>query len=202
MTTNPSVNDKTPQAGEYWVSKDDGSIQYIVGINTKGEAVFETKHGLLWQSDYWDNWYHEPLCTGFDWVKPPAEVWPKYVVKDSWTTEAYIRRDTATVGTIVLRNGTVNERLHYWDKDHESFIESGSWRYVTEFEALARVAVPQLTPFPDKFAAMTAAMREAKEARESNTGMTDAEFRKRMRYYVTEILSIVEGIERDTRDQI
>ena len=62
---------KIPQPGEYWVS-DDGSIIRIVGVKLNGGVIYENQAGFSFQFNSMTNWRHEPRCTGFDWVEPPA----------------------------------------------------------------------------------------------------------------------------------
>ena len=62
---------KTPLPGEYWVS-DDGSLIRIVGVKLNGGVIYENQAGFSFQFNSMTNWRHEPRCTGFDWVEPPA----------------------------------------------------------------------------------------------------------------------------------
>ncbi len=69
--------------------------------------------------------------------KPIAE-WPKYIVNDDWSFTAYLIRDSETSYAAVHVDGT-DEGAKIWDKHCSILIDQGTWRYVTESEALARV---------------------------------------------------------------
>jgi len=68
---------KTPKPGEWWVS---GSslIAYVVGLTLDGDPAWQQKGSRKIMSDemkfFLACFHHEPRCTGFDWVEPPAEV--------------------------------------------------------------------------------------------------------------------------------
>lgn len=61
---------KTPQVGEWWIFDDD--IFYCCGKDTDGDSVFQDDYGSYTASATMTGWHHEPRCTGFDWVEPPA----------------------------------------------------------------------------------------------------------------------------------
>jgi len=78
-------------------------------------------------------------------MKPTAEQWPKYVVNDNWSLTAYLIRDSETSYTAVHVDGT-EEGVKIWDKHCSILIDQGTWRYVTESEALARVKPAEVWP--------------------------------------------------------
>ena len=67
---------KTPEAGEWWVS-DRGVIAYVLGLTLNGDPAWQQKGSRLCLSDkikfFLSCFHHQPRCTGFDWVEPPAE---------------------------------------------------------------------------------------------------------------------------------
>lgn len=71
--------------------------------------------------------------------KPPAEMWPKYVICDTWVLDAYIRRDSATVATGIKMDGKPFRNPYEWSEFEDGLILQGKWRYVTKSEAIDRV---------------------------------------------------------------
>lgn len=191
---------KTPQADEWWVNSK-GYIRYIIGLKRSGSIVWEDSTGWSFANDNsdWNDWHHEPRCTGFDWTeppaidpgegwellpvgtvleegdeyesggdwnktcypgtknikgwtyrrrKPPSEVWPKYYVHQYEEFKWYIERLSETDAEIVRDNKRTKDK---WTADESKFVEVGSWREVTEAEALARVktAEPAAAESPD-----------------------------------------------------
>jgi len=62
---------KTPNAGEWWVRNDDGTIVYIFGCDPDGNPVFMDDDQEVQdrtQRFFCQKYHHEPLCTGFDWL--------------------------------------------------------------------------------------------------------------------------------------
>jgi len=67
---------KTPNPGEWWLRNYDGAIVFICGADPDGDPVFMDDDEELRNSTlrfFTQEYHHEPLCTGFDWVEPPAE---------------------------------------------------------------------------------------------------------------------------------
>jgi hypothetical protein len=63
---------KTPQPGEWW--SDAGEIIFVIGRNSAGHITYE-RAGIIEEMDDESElitWHHEPRCTGWDWVEPPA----------------------------------------------------------------------------------------------------------------------------------
>ena len=81
--------------------------------------------------------------------KPPAEVWPKYVVNPDESCRWYIKRISANSSQHF--SGTEIESPERWGLYQDSLVESGAWIEVTEAEALARVkpAEPAAAESPD-----------------------------------------------------
>ena len=67
---------KTPKAGEWWVRNTGGRYFFIVGFTPEGSVVHYNENVGLFSSKmrfFCKDFYHEPRCTGFGWVEPPAE---------------------------------------------------------------------------------------------------------------------------------
>jgi hypothetical protein len=67
-----SFETKTPKPGEWW--SDAGEIIFVIGRNSAGHITYE-RAGIIEEMDDESElitWHHEPRCTGFDWVQPPA----------------------------------------------------------------------------------------------------------------------------------
>jgi len=154
---------KLPNAGEWCVRNDDGAIVYICGCDPDGDPVFMDDDEELHNSTlrfFTQEYHHEPLCTGFDWL-PVAEVWPKFIVADHWTDTAFIRRDSADSNSSYTIDGkkreTKNGKPSHAEPSIDSLIANKTWRYATEVEALARVVVDPddipLNPVPGKVVA-------------------------------------------------
>jgi len=67
---------KTPQPGEWWFANDQLRV-FIHSISRKGKAIFEMSDGYVASKDYWQDWHHEPACTGWDWQPPQPEAEPE-----------------------------------------------------------------------------------------------------------------------------
>ena len=68
---------KQPAAGEWWISPS-GTIVRIVGTKLNGQILYEFDiNGSCGsaKAEWWEDWHHEPDCTGFDW-KPAAPIDP------------------------------------------------------------------------------------------------------------------------------
>jgi hypothetical protein len=65
---------KTPQPGEWWRANSSGENTFVCGFDSEGDPVVEfsemVEHYKM--QTFIDRWHHEPRCTGFDWVEPPA----------------------------------------------------------------------------------------------------------------------------------
>jgi len=184
---------KTPQADEWWVNSK-GYIRYIIGLKRSGSIVWEDSTGWSFANDNsdWNDWHHEPRCTGFDWTEPPAidpgegwellpvgtmlqdgdecffngtwhelnrifsgtvydtedknhyrrrkqtaEQWPKYFIHSDQTWRWYIKRISETNCQYVSCSGEHDS--DEWTGYSDHLVDSGTWREVTEAEALARV---------------------------------------------------------------
>jgi hypothetical protein len=67
---------KTPKPGEWWLRNSGGRIFYISGFNPEGWVVHWNEDVGFFSSKmrfFCKEFRHEPRCTGFGWVKPPAE---------------------------------------------------------------------------------------------------------------------------------
>jgi hypothetical protein len=67
---------KTPLPGEWWLRNSGGRIFYICGFDPIGSVVHYNESFGLYTSKmrfFCKDFHHEPRCTGFGWVKPPAE---------------------------------------------------------------------------------------------------------------------------------
>jgi len=143
---------KLPNAGEWWVQNDDGTIVYICGCDPDGDPVSMDDYATFYNSAlrfFTQEFHHEPLCTGFDWL-PEAEVWPKWIIADHWSDTAYVRRDSADSNSSYTIEGRKREnkngKFSHAAPSIDSLIANKTWRYVTEVEALARVQHPTLDP--------------------------------------------------------
>ena len=70
---------KTPTPGEWWLRNRDGRIFHICGFDPEGWVVHYNENvGLytLQMRFFCKEFRHEPRCTGFGWVEPPAEIDP------------------------------------------------------------------------------------------------------------------------------
>jgi len=138
---------KKPAAGEWW--------QHTSG--TRLCAAWRDEHEVLWVwyslssnpvavEDQWDGWKQLDGCTGFNWVEPVADVWPKYYLTSPFTADPvfhfgiknahYYRLDSSLRGECVDAGGSVRVSSFDIQRIRSS---PGSWIEVTEAEALARV---------------------------------------------------------------
>jgi hypothetical protein len=76
----------------------------------------------------------------------PVETWPKYIVADHWEDTAYLRCDGRDKNVAICPDGTERVASHL-QSSIDSLIQNGTWRYVTEAEALARVKL-KAAPLP------------------------------------------------------
>jgi hypothetical protein len=141
---------KTPNAGEWWVDDDDGTIVFVCGSDPDGDPVFmdDDEELHIWTLRFFtEEYHHEPRCTGFDWL-PLAEVWPKWIIADHWSDTAYVRRDSADANSSYTIDGkkreTKNGKPSHEAASIDSLIANKTWRYATEVEALARVQHPTM----------------------------------------------------------
>ena len=70
---------KTPTPSEWWLRNSDGRIFYICGFDPEGWVVHYNENVGLYtlQMRYFcKDFRHQPRCTGFGWVEPPAEIDP------------------------------------------------------------------------------------------------------------------------------
>jgi len=63
---------KTPNPGERWLQNDDGTIVFICGADPDGDPVYFDEGGerlhISTLRFFTQEFYHEPRCTGFDWL--------------------------------------------------------------------------------------------------------------------------------------
>jgi len=140
--------EQKPKAGEWWVANDGTKIGYVCGFDSEGDPVVEySGHDDYEMATFLTHWHHEPRCTGFDWVEPPAEVWPKWYILDE-------TKGKSAVGPWAIERYTEHESIrHGFDEDGNSTIEKGtfpmskpvSWKEVTEAEVMARLK-PETVP--------------------------------------------------------
>ena len=82
---------KTPNAGEWWVQNDDGTIVFICGADPDGDPVYFDEGGerlhISTLRFFNQEYHHEPLCTGFDWlpVEPAVDPGESYEVLSEGT---------------------------------------------------------------------------------------------------------------------
>lgn len=127
---------KRPQANEWWVNNSTRSVTRIIGVKLDRKIVSENRFGVTFSTSDWDDWIHEPRCTGFDWVQPPECT--KWAIRKEATksyygkTIAYARLDKETDGEIFHTDGT-----SFSFRDNLQVEKY--WRYCTEAEALRRL---------------------------------------------------------------
>jgi len=133
---------KKPQTGEYWIDAE-GERLYVVGKTPSGQVVCVDRENGTWVFDdnpSFEHWLHIPECDSFDWVEPPAEVWPKWYVRVGNNINGSfdcLRRDAKHKG---LQYGPQSQPLEFrWLPGFDGIVREGSWIEVTEAEALARV---------------------------------------------------------------
>lgn len=152
---------KKPQAGEWWRTRDNERVYVttvlpewcltsfpVIGLrNTYGDSTEEyTREGFYTcaaQPNMNDLVEHLHNCTGFDWVEPPAEVWPKwYSAFEEDSRTAYVVRNKDGTCNNVGRDGKAwsGRRWDSLDDDREE---------ITEAEALARIIPPTPVESPD-----------------------------------------------------
>lgn len=119
--------------GEGWELLPAGTVR-------EREDEFTGDAGKTWKGTkcYGERIPSDSLLT-FRRRKPPAEMWPKFVICDTWLVDAYIRRDSETVASGVKSDGKPFRHPYEWSEFEDGLILQGKWRYVTESEALARV---------------------------------------------------------------
>lgn len=134
---------KTPHAGEYWLS---GSslIAYIVGFTIDGDPAWQQKGSRQILSDemqfFLACFHYEPRCDSFDWVEPPAEVWPKYYAP-IMNSNGYYRCEAENDVWHVCSYETVPK---HWTVS--KLRNTAVWKEITEAEALARVTPVAVDP--------------------------------------------------------
>lgn len=66
---------KQPKPGEYWCHKNSTDIAYFIGFTFDNEMVWQCCRDSVEVGNIdWSGWYHEPLCTGFDWIEQTEPV--------------------------------------------------------------------------------------------------------------------------------
>ena len=123
-------------AGQWWFPNDAHlDRMFVVGVDTSGITVFQNRNGVVFRSGITESdWWHEPECTGWLWVK---EMFPQWWTTTNKTdpTIAFVRRNSATDMTIVRRDGA--ESAGYpWSS------VCGNRERLTEDEALALLDPP------------------------------------------------------------
>ena len=145
------MSEKKIQRGYYRLeSRLSGSKSDIVrvhGMTQEGLVICETAEGHVYRiPDKRNGWYHLLQCTGFNWVEPKPEVWPKYYRGKLWADyDAFLEIHNASERGIVVRPSGKRE-LAPVDWDYDAALEcvlQGSWIELTEAEALARIATKQ-----------------------------------------------------------
>jgi hypothetical protein len=133
-----------PKAGEWW--EKEGVRLRVIGEKRNGLTVGEHECGSIDLFRSQDGWQHLTECTGFDWQEPKPEVWPKYYRGKLWSDyDAFLEiHHTSDRGMIVRPSG--KKELAPVDWDYAAALECvlrGSWKELTEAEAIARIARPQ-----------------------------------------------------------
>jgi hypothetical protein len=141
-----------PKAGEWWTSALPGQTAglrvFVVGppCDFDGTDYVVQEEDLEPYERHLGGWRHLPGCTGFDWVEPKPEVWPKYYRGKLWADyDAFLEIHNASERGIVVRPSGKRE-LAPVDWDYDAALEcvlQGSWIELTEAEALARIATKQ-----------------------------------------------------------
>ena len=123
--------------------------KYII-VNTDGTEGMEFK----WKSHIGDNRKQITEAEALARVKP-AEQWPKYVIHSDQTCRWYIKRISETNCQYVSCSGEHDS--DEWTGYSDHLVDSGTWREVTEAEALARVkpAEPAAAESPDDWVETT-----------------------------------------------
>jgi hypothetical protein len=154
---------KTPKPGEWWLRNTGrgGRIFFICGFDPDGCPVHWNEDVGFFRSQmrfFCKEFRHEPRCTGFGWVKPPEEEFPKYYILDETKGVCkapwYIKRTSDKEG---LRWGLNCDGVTIGFESQSWGGQSDIWLEVTESEALARVAIDPddmpLNPVPGKVVA-------------------------------------------------
>ena len=152
---------KTPKPGEWWLRNSGGRIFFISGFNPEGWVVHWNEDVGFFSSKmrfFCKEFRHEPRCTGFGWVKPPEEEFPKYYILDETKGVCkapwYIKRTSDKEG---LRWGLNCDGVTIGFESQSWGGQADTWLEVTEAEALARVAIDPddmpLNPVPGKVVA-------------------------------------------------
>lgn len=132
---------KKPEVGQWWVqtNKQDRSDAkyfraFFCGHTADGSLLFESVDGSI-EKDAgglnWENWHHEPACTGWDWVKevkPETEypIWyvprnPNEVCESFKKPIAYYRRDSEKRGETFYTDGE-SFKWGYWESELDNEI--------------------------------------------------------------------------------
>lgn len=132
---------KQPKAGEWWWVDE---VLYIVGYTSSGNFIIEFAGGktdfcLPLRGYEFETWRHLPNCTGWDWVEPKPEVWPKYYEsKHGFTCDAaYVFRDSANSAWMVSKDGA--EEFWGWEEKEAGHVTYGRWVEISEDQAKARL---------------------------------------------------------------
>jgi len=128
-----------PVAGQWYEYTHANERVLCVAQNNKDACVIQNKDGefeVVYGFNF-DRLKHLPDCTGWDWQ---PETFPQYydhgLKGDRRNGTAFIRRDSVEKYACVSVDGC-DKTKYYWNESCKYYVRCGTWKQITEQQALA-----------------------------------------------------------------